>query len=378
MRRSTRKALSASWQGAASRPCGRWALRTSGLARIWIGQPCPLGHAPEECLRVFAFVGGLDSGARQKPKGPLRALADLSIRIVLVVVHIQNDFHGYSAATMACLAHARHSDNVQRQARPGCLRVQTTVVVRGWRFSSSSTRRLNTPVTPTRLVRSLASRSPGRGLIRGLRMIVLDGAGLALANGEQDAGTEPVHDASMEVVAMVLRREFGVRVAVVELCPSATASAGVGFDEINLRFHGWSQTGQQRREFARNLRADFDLQLHGLTVGLSRETELAFAVDGKRARFTRPLIALDSLAEWRGDLGQRRDALGAVVVVLRLGGGAGSRLALVFGQQPAPDIRRDPPRILGFRHVHAGLGGFALAVIGPVLTQAVCHAGGYV
>jgi hypothetical protein len=32
MRRSTRKALSTSWQGAASRPCGRWVLRTSGLA----------------------------------------------------------------------------------------------------------------------------------------------------------------------------------------------------------------------------------------------------------------------------------------------------------------------------------------------------------
>src|ERR1035437_9268874 len=104
-------------------------------------------------------------------------------------------------------------------------------------------------------------------------MIALDGAGLALANGKQDSGTEPVHDASMEVVAMVLRREFSVRVAVVELCPSVTASAGVGFDEINLRFHGWSQTSQQRREFARNLRADFDLQLHGLAVGFSRETD---------------------------------------------------------------------------------------------------------
>jgi hypothetical protein len=134
-------------------------------------------------------------------------------------------------------------------------------------------------------------------------MIVLDGAGLALANGKQDAGTEPVHDASMEVVAMVLRREFGVRVAVVELCPSATAGAGVGFDEINLRFHGWSQTGQQRREFARNLRADFDLQLHGLAVGLSREAELAFAVNGERARFARPLVALNTLAKRSGDFG---------------------------------------------------------------------------
>src|ERR1035437_6856547 len=131
MRRSTRKALSVSWQGAAYRPCGRWELRTSGLAWIRVWPLCSLGHATEECLRVFAFVGGLDSGARQKPKGPLRALADLSIRIVLVVVHIQNDFHGYSAATMACLAHARHSVSVQRQGRSGRLRVQTTVVVRG-------------------------------------------------------------------------------------------------------------------------------------------------------------------------------------------------------------------------------------------------------
>src|ERR1039458_6141190 len=100
--------------------------------------------------------------------------------------------HDYFAATMACLAHARHSVNVQRQGRSGRLRVQTTVVLRGWRFSSTSTRRLNTPVTPARLVKTLAKRSPGRGLIRGLRMIVLDGAGLALANGKQDAGTEPV------------------------------------------------------------------------------------------------------------------------------------------------------------------------------------------
>src|ERR1035437_4927537 len=207
-------------------------------------------------------------------------------------------------------------------------------------------------------------------------MIALDGAGLALANGKQDSGTEPVHDASMEVVAMVLRREFGVRVAVVELCPSDTAGAGEGVDAINVRSHGWSQTSQQRREFARNLRADFDLQLHGLTVGLSRETELAFAVDGKRARFTRPLIALDSLAEWRGDLGQSRDALGVVIVVLRLAGGAGSRLALVFRQQPAPDIRRDPLRVLGLRPVHTALWRFTLAVIGAVLTQAVCHARG--
>ena len=73
---------------------------------------------------------------------------------------------------MACLAHARHSVNVQRQGRVGRLRVQMTVVVRGPRFSSTSTRRLNTPVTPARLVKTFASRSPGRGLIRGLRIMV--------------------------------------------------------------------------------------------------------------------------------------------------------------------------------------------------------------
>jgi hypothetical protein len=141
-------------------PSGRWLLRTSRLAWIRVLHLCPLGHATEKCFRVFAFVGGLDGRARQKPKSPLRALADLSTRIVLVV-HIQNDFHGYNAATMACSAHARHSLSVQRQGRSGHLRVQTTMVVREWRFSSTSTRRLNTPVTPTRLVKTFASRSPG-------------------------------------------------------------------------------------------------------------------------------------------------------------------------------------------------------------------------
>src|ERR1035437_45893 len=207
-------------------------------------------------------------------------------------------------------------------------------------------------------------------------MIALDGAGLALANGKQDSGTEPVHDASMEVVEMVLRREFGVRVAVVELCPSVTAGAGVGFDEINLRFHGWLETGQERGNASGNLRRDFDFQLQRLAVWLRRETELALAVDGKRARFTRPLIALDTLTKRSCNFGQSRDALGVRVIRPGLVGGAGSRLTLVFREQPAPHIRRDPLRVLGFRHVHAALWRFIATVIGPVLTQAVCHAGG--
>jgi hypothetical protein len=160
---------------------------------------------------------------------------------------------------------------------------------------------------------------------------------LALANGEQDAGTEPVHDATTEVVAMVLRREFGVRVAVVELCPSVTAGAGVGFDEINLGFHGWSQTGQQRRDLARHFRRDFDFQLQRLAERLGRQAEFALALDGKRAWFARPFVALDPFAERRGDLGQGRDAFGVEIVVLRLVGGARSGLQLVFRQQPAPD-----------------------------------------
>src|ERR1019366_7634002 len=101
MRRSAKNTLSVSWQGAASRPSGRWVLRTSGLARIRVLHLCSRCDAPEKLFRVFALGRWLDSQARQKPKHPLRAFPDLSIGIVLVVVH--NDLHGYSTANSSAI-----------------------------------------------------------------------------------------------------------------------------------------------------------------------------------------------------------------------------------------------------------------------------------
>jgi hypothetical protein len=108
---------------------------------------------------------------------------------------------------------------------------------------------------------------------------------LALAEDNQGAGVQLGHDAGVEGVAMVLRGQFGLCVAVVELCPSLAAGAGVGFDQINLSFHGLSEGRQERPDFACDLRRDFNFELHCLAVGLGREPELALPVDGERARF---------------------------------------------------------------------------------------------
>ena len=59
---------------------------------------------------------------------------------------------------------------------------------------------------------------------------------------------------------------------------------------------------QQGGDLARHFRRDFDLELQRIAEGLGREAELAVPVDGKRARFARPLVALDTLAERGGNL----------------------------------------------------------------------------
>ena len=75
----------------------------------------------------------------------------------------------YAAALEALLAHARHSRSVQRQGWSERLRVQTTQCRLGSAFQRQHAAAEHAS-TPARLVKTLASRSPGRGLIRGLRI----------------------------------------------------------------------------------------------------------------------------------------------------------------------------------------------------------------
>ena len=121
------------------------------------------------------------------------------------------------------------------------------------------------PVTPARFVRTLVSRSPGRGLVRGSRIVIW-----------------------------------------VESL----------------------ERGQECRDLGRYVRADFDLQLDGVAEGLGLEAELALAVDTERTRFARLLVALHPLAEWRSYLAQGLYAPGVGVVMPCLVGGTGSGLGL--------------------------------------------------
>jgi hypothetical protein len=58
---------------------------------IWALHPSLPGQPAQERLRVFASADSRDGWAGQKPEGSLRALADLSTRIVLIVIHTRTD-----------------------------------------------------------------------------------------------------------------------------------------------------------------------------------------------------------------------------------------------------------------------------------------------